>query len=69
MKKFICLLLVFIMLFCGCSRWKVEIVDPTKPTASESKAETSSEQEGVLEELTPNQKRADKYIFEYEYLL
>ncbi|MBE6892485.1 MAG: hypothetical protein E7482_00530 [Ruminococcaceae bacterium] len=67
MKKLICLLLVFTMLFCGCSRWKVEIVDPTKPTESESEAETSSEQEGVLEELTPNQKRADKYIFEYEF--
>ena len=42
MKKIICLALVFAMLFSGCSKWKVEIVDPTKP--SESEAETSSEQ-------------------------
>ena len=52
------------MLFSGCSKWKVEIVDPTKP--SESEAETSSEPEEP-EVLTKIQERADKYIFEYEF--
>ena len=64
MKKIICLALVFAMLFSGCSKWKVEIVDPTKP--SESEAETSSEPEEP-EVLTKIQERADKYIFEYEF--
>lgn len=36
MKKLICLMLVFILLLCGCSRWSVEIVDPTKPVESEA---------------------------------
>lgn len=36
MKKIICFALVFAMLFSGCSRWSVEIVDPTKPVEVES---------------------------------
>lgn len=64
MKKIICLALLFAMLFSGCSNWKVEIVDPTKP--NESEAETSSEPEEP-EVLTKIQERADKYIFEYEF--
>ena len=48
MKKIICLALVFAMLFSGCSKWKVEIVDPTKP--NESEAETSSEQKEAEDE-------------------
>ena len=36
MKKIICFALVFAMLFSGCSRWSVEIVDPTKPVEGES---------------------------------
>ena len=46
MKKLICLLLVFTMIFCGCSRWKVEIVDPTKPIENDSElVETEEKKE------------------------
>ena len=42
MKKIICLGLVFTMLFSGCSRWKIEIVDPTKePIEIEQESEIS----------------------------
>ena len=44
MKKLICLLLVFIMLFCGCSHWKVEIVDPTKPVENDSELVDSEDE-------------------------
>ncbi len=58
----ITLILVIFLASCG---WKIEIVDPTKPV--ESEAEISSEPEKFPEELTPQQERADKYIFEYEF--
>ena len=56
MKKFICLLLVFIMLFCGCSRWKVEIVDPTKPIENDS------------ELVAPEEKKEEHYLSAGAYL-
>ena len=44
MKKLIALLLVFAMLFSGCSKWKVEIVDPTKPVETEAEIIVSEEE-------------------------
>ena len=49
MKKIICFALVFIMLFSGCSKWKVEIVDPTKPLEKEQElTETEEKPESEL---------------------
>ena len=56
MKKLICLLLVFTMLFCGCSRWKVEIVDPTKPIENDS------------ELVAPEEKKEEYYLSAGAYL-
>ena len=44
MKKIICLALVFAMLFSGCSKWNVEIVDPTKPVENEQELSVSEEE-------------------------
>ena len=44
MKKIICLALAFAMLFSGCSKWKVEIVDPTKPVENEAEIIVSEEE-------------------------
>ena len=65
MKKIICIVLIFTVMLTACSKWKVGIVDPTKPTGSTEG--TSSEPEKIPEELTPQQEQADKYIFEYEF--
>ncbi|MBQ6877792.1 MAG: hypothetical protein IJO22_05265 [Oscillospiraceae bacterium] len=65
MKKLICLMLVFIIALCGCSRWSVEIVDPTKPVESESELEDSEERKPV-EVLNERQQKAIKSITEYE---
>ena len=56
MKKLICLLLVFTMIFCGCSRWKVEIVDPTKPIENDS------------ELVEPEEKKEEYYLSAGAYL-
>lgn len=66
MKNFIFAVVVALVLliFCTSCGWKVEIVDPTKPVESE---ETFESEEPVEEELTPQQERADKYLFEYEF--
>lgn len=56
MKKLICLLLVFTMIFCGCSRWKVEIVDPTKPIENDS------------ELVAPEEKKEEYYLSAGAYL-
>lgn len=56
MKKLICLLLVFTILFCGCSRWKVEIVDPTKPIENDS------------ELVAPEEKKEEYYLSAGAYL-
>ena len=45
MKKIICLVLVFTMMLTACSKWNVEIVDPTKPI--ENNEELSSEAENI----------------------
>ena len=44
MKKIICFIFVFTMLFCGCSRWSVEIVDPTKPAENDSELVISEDE-------------------------
>ena len=44
MKKIICFMFVFTMLFCGCSRWSVEIVDPTKPAENDSELVISEDE-------------------------
>ncbi|MBQ6877791.1 MAG: hypothetical protein IJO22_05260 [Oscillospiraceae bacterium] len=44
MKKLICLALIFTMLLCGCSRWSVEIVDPTKPIENDSELVVSEDE-------------------------
>ncbi len=36
MKKLICLVLIFTMMLTACSKWEIEIVDPTKPVEGES---------------------------------
>ena len=46
MKKIICLALVFSMIFSGCSKWKVEIVDPTKPVENEQELVVSEPDKG-----------------------
>ena len=69
MKKIICLALVFAMLFSGCSKWKVEIVDPTKPSEKEaeivaSESETEANEEKKQEEQTEQPyeaKKVEKY--------
>ena len=49
MKKIICLVLIFTMMLTACSKWKVEIVDPTKPIENEQElAETEKETESEL---------------------
>ncbi len=65
MKKLICLVLVFTMMLTACSKWSVEIVEPRETI--EREAEITSDSEEISEELTPQQERADKYIFEYEF--
>ena len=45
MKKIICLVLIFTMMLTACSKWKVEIVDPTKPVEGDSKLTVSEEKE------------------------
>ena len=44
MKKLICLLLIFTMMLTACSKWKVEIVDPTKPIENDSELVISEEE-------------------------
>ena len=44
MKKIICLVLVFTMMLTACSKWKVEIVDPTKPIENNSELVVSEEE-------------------------
>ena len=51
MKKIICLVLIFTMMLTACSKWNVEIVDPTEP--SESQAEVPFENE--LKETNPGE--------------
>ncbi|MBQ2898575.1 MAG: hypothetical protein IJE28_02390, partial [Oscillospiraceae bacterium] len=36
MKKLICLVLIFVLMLTACSKWEIEIVDPTKPVEGES---------------------------------
>ena len=36
MKKIICLVLIFTMMLTACSKWNIEIVDPTEPSKSEA---------------------------------
>lgn len=62
MKKIICLVLVFAMLFSGCSKWNVEIVDPTKPIENDSELVVPEEEkeenmpvEGQKEQLETEQ--------------
>lgn len=53
MKKIICLLLIFTIMLTACSKWNLEIVDPTKPTENENKDETPSATEEKKEEYYP----------------
>ncbi len=53
MKKIICLVLIFTMMLTACSKWNLEIVDPTKPTESENEEETPSATEEKKEEYYP----------------
>ena len=45
MKRIICLVLIFTMMLTACSKWKVEIVDPTKPVEGDSELAVSEEKE------------------------
>ncbi|MBQ6877793.1 MAG: hypothetical protein IJO22_05270 [Oscillospiraceae bacterium] len=51
MKKIICLMLVLTMMLTACSKWNVEIVDPTEP--SESIADLISGEQEETEEVIP----------------
>ena len=44
MKKFICLVLIFVLMLTACSNRNVEIVDPTKPGESESEIAAPEEE-------------------------
>ncbi|MBQ7937990.1 MAG: hypothetical protein IJ283_05800 [Oscillospiraceae bacterium] len=44
MKKIICLVLIFTMMLTACSKWNVEIVDPTKPVENEQELSVSEEE-------------------------
>ena len=52
MKKIICFALVFAMLFSGCSKWNVEIVDPTKPVVNEQELVVSEEEKADLPDIS-----------------
>lgn len=56
MKKLICLLLIFTMMLTACSKWKVEIVDPTKPIENDS------------ELVAPEEKKEEYYLSAGAYL-
>ncbi len=56
MKKIICLLLIFTMMLTACSKWKVEIVDPTKPIENDS------------ELVVPEEKKEEYYLSAGAYL-
>ena len=72
MKKIICLAIVFTMLLCGCSRWSVEIVDPTKPIENDSELVVSEDETGKTEEKEepeteePEEKYEPKSVEKYE---
>ena len=57
MKKIICIVLIFTVMLTACSKWKVEIVGPTKPLEKEQELVVpdkekpeESEQENITEE-------------------
>ncbi len=54
MKKIFCFVLVFTMMFTACSKWNVEIVDPTKPVEGESELIISEEEPEVPEVQSEN---------------
>ncbi len=53
MKKIICLLLILTMMLTACSKWKAEIVDPTKPVEEESAVSVSKAENEKAEEEIP----------------
>lgn len=53
MKKLICFVFAFIITLSGCSKWNVEIVDPTKPVEEESELTESEKEEEQAEEAEP----------------
>ncbi|MBQ2899202.1 MAG: membrane lipoprotein lipid attachment site-containing protein [Oscillospiraceae bacterium] len=53
MKKLICLVLIFALMLTACSKWEIEIVDPTKPVEGESELiapENEKEEKPVVSE-------------------
>lgn len=50
MKKLICFVFAFIIALSGCSKWNVEIVDPTKPVEEESELTESEKEEEQAKE-------------------
>jgi len=53
MKKLICLVLIFVLMLTACSKWEIEIVDPTKPVEGESELiapENEKEEKPVVSE-------------------
>ncbi len=50
MKKLICFVFAFIISLSGCSKWNVEIVDPTNPVEEESELTESEKEEEQAEE-------------------
>ena len=52
MKKLICLIFVFTIMLTACSKWEVEIVDPTKQVESEAELVVFEEEEEQQSEVT-----------------
>ncbi|MBQ2899973.1 MAG: membrane lipoprotein lipid attachment site-containing protein, partial [Oscillospiraceae bacterium] len=53
MKKLICLVLIFALMLTACSKWEIEIVDPTKPVEGESEliaTENEKEEKPIVSE-------------------
>ena len=44
MKKIICLVLIVTMMLTACSKWNVEIVEPTEPSKSEAEKLTEEKE-------------------------
>lgn len=63
MKKIICLVLIFTMMLTACSKWNVEIVDPTKPSEKEAEIVAS---ESELTEVNEEKKQEEQTEQPYE---
>ncbi len=59
MKKLICLVLIFTLMLTACSKWEIEIVDPTKPVEGESELIAPENEKEEKPENIPEEKPED----------